>query len=123
VIGSAFTGIVNGLVNGIFMPIVSLVLPHGGWQTAVFTLKRDPIDPAKDVVLSYGQVLAAVLNFFAIALVLFFIVSKIIKAAEKRMSKPGEVTTKECPFCLETVPVKATRCKACTSELKAASAA
>ena len=92
VIGSAFTGIVNGLVNGIFMPIVSLVLPHGGWQQAVFTLKRDPVDPAKDVVLQYGQVLASILNFFAIAFVLFIIVSKIVKAAEGKLSKPQEAT-------------------------------
>ncbi len=123
VMGTAFKAIVDDLVGGIIMPIVSLVLPHGNWQSAVLTLKRDPVDPAKDVAFAYGQVLAAVLNFLIIAFVLFLIVSKIVKAAEKRLSKPEAATTKECPFCLETVPVKATRCKGCTSELKAAGAA
>ena len=122
VIGAAFTGIVTSLVNGIFMPVVSLVLPHGSWQTAVFTLKKDAVDPTKDVVLSYGQVLAAILNFFAIAFVLFLIVSKIVKAAESRFQKPAAATTKECRFCLETIPLAATRCKACTSELPAPAA-
>lgn len=120
VIGAAFTGIVNALVNGVLMPIVSLLLPHGSWQTASFILKRDPVDPAKDVALAYGQVLAAIVNFFAIAFVLFLIVSKIVKAAEKRLSKPEAATTKECPFCLETIPVKAKRCKSCTSMLDGA---
>src|SRR5438067_13663350 len=86
VIGNSFTGIVNLIVADIFMPIVSLVLPHGAWQTAALTLKHDPVDPSKDVLFAYGPVLAATLNFFVTAFVLFLIVSKIIKAAEKRMS-------------------------------------
>ena len=53
-----------------------------------------------------------------IALVLFIVVSRILKAAEGRVFKPkgDDVTTKECPFCCETVPLKATRCKFCTSQ-------
>ena len=122
VMGAAFKAIVDDLVAGIIMPIVSLVLPQGNWQTAKWIIKHDAVDPTKDVAFAYGAVLAAILNFMIIAFVLFLIVSKIVKAAESRLSKPAAATTKECPFCLETVPIKATRCKACTSDFKAAAA-
>jgi large conductance mechanosensitive channel len=112
VIGGAFTGIVTAITSNLVLPIVSLVLPHGNWQSAGLVLRKDPL-----VTLGYGAVLGAVVNFFAIAGVLFLIVSKIVKAAEHRLSKPEEATTKECPMCLEVVPIKARRCKACTSEL------
>jgi len=74
-------------------------------------------------VLKYGDFVGAVLDFFVVALVLFIIVSRIIKAAESSLAKPAEappVATKECPACCEAVPVKATRCKFCTSDLKTA---
>ena len=121
VMGLAFKEIVDDLVAGIIMPLVSIFLPHGAWQTATFTLWRHE-DPSKDVVFAYGAVLYAVLKFVIIAFVLFLVVQKIVKSLEGRLSKPAATTTKECPFCLETIPIKATRCKACTSELKAAAA-
>ena len=124
VIGGAFTAIVTQLVNGIIMPFVSLFFPGGNWMNARFRIRADAVDPTKDVYLAYGQVLAAILNFLIIAFVLFIIVSKIVKAAENRFSKPAEApTTKECPYCLEIVPIKATRCKSCTSQLGEGAAA
>jgi large conductance mechanosensitive channel len=122
VMGLAFKDIVDDLVGGVIMPIVSLVLPHGQWQTAAFALRKDPNDPARDVIFQYGTLLYAIMKFFIIAFVLFLLVQKIVKALEGRLSKPEAATTKECPFCLETIPLKATRCKACTSELKVATA-
>ena len=68
------------------------------------------------MVLKYGDLLGAALDFLVIATVLFFVVAKVVKAAEARLQKPV-ATTKECKFCLETIPIKATRCKACTSEV------
>jgi large conductance mechanosensitive channel len=61
--------------------------------------------------------MGAVLDFFIVALVLFLIIAKVVKAAEGRLIKHDAAapTTKPCPFCLETVPLAATRCKACTS--------
>jgi large conductance mechanosensitive channel len=122
VMGLAFKDIVDDLVAGIIMPIVSLVLPHGQWQNAAYVLRKDATDPTRDVVFKYGLVIFAVVKFLIIAFVLFLLVQKIFKALEGRLSKPAAASTKECPFCLETIPIKATRCKACTSELKAASA-
>src|SRR5688572_8166065 len=121
VIGAAFGKIVSALVADLVMPIVALVLPSGDWRTAGIIL-REAEKPADNVVLKYGDFVGAVLDFFVVALVLFLIVSRIIKAAEGRLQKPGDPppAVKECPACCESVPAKATRCKYCTSELNAA---
>ena len=122
VIGGAFGKIVSALVADLVMPFVSLVLPGGDWRNSGFVLKT-AADPKDNVVLKYGDFLGAVLDFFVVALALFVIVSRIIKAAEGRLAKPVDAAPpaiKECPACCETVPAKATRCKFCTSDLPAA---
>jgi large conductance mechanosensitive channel len=122
VIGAAFGKIVSALVADLVMPVVSLVLPGGDWRTSGIVLKT-AADPKDNVVLKYGDFLGAVLDFFVVALALFIIVSRIIKAAEGRLSKKEDApppAVKECPACCETVPAKATRCKYCTSDLPAA---
>ena len=98
------------------MPVVALILPGGDWRNAGVVL-RMAADPKENVVLKYGDFLGSILDFLIVAIVLFLIVSKVVKAAETRLSKKEDPTTKECKFCLETIPVKATRCKACTSEV------
>jgi large conductance mechanosensitive channel len=120
VIGGAFGKIVSALVADLVMPIVALVLPSGDWRTSGLVLK-EAADPKDNVVLKYGDFIGAVLDFFVVALVLFLIVSRIIKAAESRFQKPAEAppAVKECPACCETVPAKASRCKFCTSQLPA----
>jgi large conductance mechanosensitive channel len=123
VIGAAFGKIVSALVADLVMPLVALVMPSGNWRENAIVL-REAADPKNNVSLKYGDFLGSVLDFFIVALVLFIVVSRIIKAAEECLSKkkPEDPTTKECKFCLETVPVKATRCKFCTSELEVAAA-
>ena len=120
VIGAAFGKIVASLVADFIMPIVALAMPSGDWRKSGWVL-RAAADPKDNVVMQYGDFLGAVLDFLIVALVLYLIVSKVIKAAEGKLVKPkaAEVTTKECTFCLETIPLKATRCKACTSQLTA----
>jgi large conductance mechanosensitive channel len=119
VIGGAFGKIVSALVSDLVMPLVALALPSGDWRKGGLVLKT-AADPKDNVVLAYGDFIGAVLDFFVVALVLFIIVSRIIKAAEGRLAKPVDAAppvVKECPACCETVPIKATRCKYCTSEL------
>ena len=118
IIGAAFGKIVTAVVADLVMPLVSLVLPKGDWRTAQYVL-RDAADPKDVVALKYGDLLGSLVDFLVVAFVLFLIVTRIVKAAEGRLNrgKVEEPTTKECPFCLETLLVKATRCKACTSEL------
>jgi large conductance mechanosensitive channel len=118
VIGAAFGKIVAALVADFIMPFVALAMPSGDWRKGGFVL-RAAADPKDSVILQYGDFLGAVLDFLIVAFVLFFIVSKVIKAAESRFKKPsdGPPAVKECTFCLESIPFKATRCKACTSQL------
>lgn len=119
VIGGAFGKIVSALVSDLVMPLVALALPSGDWRKSGVVLKT-AAEPKDNVVLAYGDFIGAVLDFFVVALVLFIIVSRIIKAAEARLHKPAPPpasTTKECPACCETIALKATRCKFCTSEL------
>lgn len=116
VIGGAFTKIIAAVVADVIMPIVALVMPSGNWRGNGLTI-RHGATPADDVVIKYGDLLGAMLDFVIVAFVLFLIVSKIVKRIEERFSKPEAATTKECPFCIETIPLAAKRCKFCTSEL------
>ena len=120
VIGAAFGKIVTALVSDLVMPLVALVMPAGDWRDNGVVLRAG--ETAKDsVILKYGDFLGATLDFFVIALVLFVLVSKIVKAAEGRIVKrPETPAAKECPLCMETIPYAARRCKFCTSDLAGA---
>jgi large conductance mechanosensitive channel len=115
-LGGAFGKIVSALVADLIMPVVALVMPSGDWRASGLLL-REAANPKDNVVLRWGDFMGAVLDFFIVALVLFLIIAKVVKAAEGRLIKQDAAapTTKPCPFCLETVPLAATRCKACTS--------
>src|SRR5512140_355499 len=121
VIGAAFGKIVAALVADFVMPLVSLALPSGDWRNAGIVLKH-AADPKDDVMLKWGDFLGVTLDFLVVALVLFIVVSKIVAAAQARLEGPKTAEpakTKECTYCFETIPLKATRCKACTSQLGA----
>jgi large conductance mechanosensitive channel len=104
VIGGAFGKIITAFVDGIVMPLVTMVLPANiKWEEWVLGKFR------------IGTVLGATVNFLIIALVIFLVLIKFLgKFIKKEEAAP---TTKECPACLEQVPLKATRCKHCTSQL------
>lgn len=112
VIGGAFGKIVSALVADVIMPLVSLVLPNGNWRSHALVL-RHAADPKNDVVLRWGDLVGDVLDFLVVALVLFIVVQKLLRARRE----PAAATTKDCPYCLEKVPLAATRCRACTSNL------
>jgi large conductance mechanosensitive channel len=117
VIGAAFAKIVSALVADVIMPIVALLMPSGDWRTSGFVLRQAAV-AKDDVVLRWGDLLGAIVDFFIVAAVLFLVVSKLVKGAQSRIaSSPVAPTTKPCPYCLETIPLAATRCRACTSAL------
>lgn len=107
VVGGAFGKIVTAFVDGIVMPLVTYVLPANikweEWALGKFRV---------------GAVLGATVNFLIISLVIFLVLVKLIeKVAKKKEVLPVLATTRECSACLEPVPLKATRCKHCTSQL------
>lgn len=111
-IGAAFKGIVDSLVNDIISPLIGLVAQEDFTALSIRFL---------GVELKYGAFLMAILNFFIIAAVLFLIVKmmnnlhKFVKKKEEDV--PPAPTTKICPHCCSEIAIEATRCPHCTSEL------
>ena len=123
VIGSAFTNIVNTLVSSTITPIISLLTKDVDLSTLFITLKGghfNTIEEAKAagaIVLSYGELLNAIINFLIISFVLFIVIS-FIKKSNKKEAKEKIETTKTCPYCKSTIDIKATKCAFCTSDLE-----
>jgi len=122
VLGGAFTAIVNTIVSAVITPIISLLTSNVDLSTLFITLKGghfDTLEAAKAagaITMNYGELINAVINFILISVILFILVKALTKS-NKKEEEIAEVTTKECPYCLSTIPLKATRCAHCTSEL------
>lgn len=126
IIGGAFGKIVTSLVNDIIMPPIGAVLGKVNfkdlqWEIPVDTSKLS--DPLTAPVIKYGQFINVILDFVIVAFCIFMLV-KVLNRLRRKKEEPeavkSEPTEKECPYCLSNVPVKATRCKHCTSHLEAA---
>lgn len=120
VIGGAFGKIVSALVADMIMPVVALIMPSGDWRASGLVL-RSAADAKDNVILRYGDLMGSIVDFLIVAFVLFLLVSRVVKAAEGHLGgqkdKDAPPTSKECPFCLESIPFKAKKCRACTSEV------
>lgn len=112
IIGGAFTGIVNSLVNDIFMPVLGLLT--GGMNFAALSVQ---IGPREEDVLRYGAFIAAAVNFFLIALVLFLLIKAMNRLRRKKDEAPAVPAVKVCPFCRSEIAIDAVRCPHCTSEI------
>lgn len=126
VIGSAFTNIVNALVNSTIMPIISVLTNRVDLSTLFIALNGKSYassaaaKAAGAITLDYGLLLNALLNFFIVSFTLFIVVkniNKMKKKSEDNAQKIENITTKECPYCKNTIPIEATRCGFCTSKL------
>ena len=113
IIGGAFTAIVNSLVNDIVMPLLSLIT--GGFDFTELCIKLGEGEDA--ATFNYGSFISAIINFILIALVIFIIIKAINKVSKKKEEAPAAPTTKECPYCHETINIKATKCPHCASEI------
>ena len=127
IIGAAFGTIVASLVNDVIMPPIGLLLGGVDFSNLFILLKAgSPAAPyasladaqaAGAVTINYGVFINAVVSFLIVALVIFLLIRSINRLRREEEAPPAEPTTKECPFCLSTIPIKATRCAHCTSEL------
>jgi len=107
IIGGAFGLIIASLVGDILMPLIGLLLGGLDFSGLAITVG--------DAAINYGLFIQAIVNFAIIAAVIFMLVK-----AMNSMKKPAAAapTTKDCPYCLSAIPLKATRCPNCTSDLK-----
>ena len=138
ILGGAFQAVINSAVNDVFLPIISIFTKRIDFSRGFFDLSRIK-EPNLDVmpsaaaalsagrvVVTYGTLITAVINFLIIGFVVFAIVKSInsmgdvgkkVKKRGKAEEPPAPPTTKECPYCCSTISIKATRCPQCTSEL------
>ena len=128
IIGAAFGKIVTSFVEGVLMPPIGLLLNRVDFSSLFYVLDRSKGLPAslaeakgKGIpVLAYGSFVNDVINFLIIAFVIFLLVKGVNRLKSKPEAPTGEPTTKACPYCLSSIPVKATRCAHCTVDLQAA---
>lgn len=126
IIGIAFSGVINSMVNDVIMPPIGVALGGADFQDTYIVLK-----PGTDGNSTYPNLAAAkaagastwriglfvnaIINFVIIGFVIFLLVRAMAKA--KRKEEKAEPTEKDCPHCLMKVPIKATKCGHCTSDL------
>jgi len=126
VIGAAFGKIVTTLVEGIIMPPIGLALGKIDFSSLLAVLdvsKGVPVSladaKARGIpVIAYGQFANDIISFLIVALAVFLLVKQVnrIKSAVDR-PEAAAPTTKECPFCVSTISIRASRCPSCTSPL------
>lgn|SRR5262245_20791032 len=124
VIGAAFGKIVTSFVEDVLMPPIGLALGNVDFANLFINLsgKQFPTVAAAKAAgaatLNYGIFLNQVINFLIIAFVIFMLIKQINRLQKPAAAPPAPPATKDCPYCLSSVPLKATRCAHCTSELK-----
>ena len=131
IIGAAFGTIVNSLVNDVLMPPIGLLLGNIDFANLFVVLKEGAkasgpyaslatAKAAGAVTINYGFFINTIISFVIVAFAIFLLVRSINRLKRQEQTAPSVPTTKECPYCVSTVPIKATRCPHCTSELKVA---
>jgi large conductance mechanosensitive channel len=126
VIAAAFGKIITSFVDGIIMPPIGLILGKVDFASLFYTLDASKGVPAslteakaKGIpVIAYGQFINDVINFIIVAFVIFLVVKAYNRSKSKQATSDAP-TTKDCPRCLTSIPLKATRCAACCADLQA----
>ncbi len=129
IIGGAFGKIVTSMVNDVLMPPVGFIIGKVNFSDLFLTLSEGEFKSIAEAkaagaaTMNYGLFLNTVLDFTITAFVMFMVIrqfNRLKKELEKKEAPavPAAPTDKECPFCFSKIPIKATRCPHCTSELK-----
>ncbi len=128
IIGAAFTKVVNSLVEDIIMPPIGLLLGNVDFSNLFLVLREGtkaagPYTTLADAkaagaaTLNYGLFITTVVTFLIVGFVVYLIVRSVTRFGPKKAEAPA--ATKACPYCLSTIPLKATKCAFCGSELTA----
>jgi|SRR5579863_718340 len=122
ILGVAFGQIITSLVNEIIMPPIGLLLGHVDFSNFFVNLTSNHYGTLADAkkagaaVIAYGHFVNTIINFIIIAFCMFLVV-KWFSGVGKKPEAPAAPTTKDCQYCMSTIPIKATRCPNCTSQL------
>ena len=129
IIGGAFGTIVKSLVADVIMPPIGLLLGGVDFSNLFLTLKEGATagpysslavaQEAGAVTISYGIFINSVISFLIVAFAVFLLIKSINKLQAEEDAPEQEPTEKECPFCVSSIAIAATRCPNCTSELPA----
>ena len=130
IIGAAFGAIVNSLVNDLIMPPIGLALGNVDFTNLFIVMKEGAkaaapyatmaeAQAAGAVTLNYGAFFTHVVSFLILAFVVFMMV-RAVNRMKAPPAAPAAPSTRDCPYCLSVIPLKATRCGHCTAEVKAA---
>lgn len=123
IIGAAFNDIVSSLVGDIIMPPIGLVLGRVDFTNLFIDLSGEgyetlaAAEEAGAATINYGVFFNNVISFLIIAFVVFLLVQQFNRLEREPEEAPAEPVTKECPFCFTVIPIDATRCPNCTSQL------
>ncbi|MGA9630147.1 MAG: large conductance mechanosensitive channel protein MscL [Candidatus Acidiferrales bacterium] len=124
IIGASFGRIITSLVSDVLMPPIGRILGKVDFSTLFVNISGKTYatlaeaKAANAATINYGVFLNTVIDFLIVAFVIFLLVRQVNK-----WNKPApapEATTKDCPYCFSAIPIKATRCPNCTSDLRAA---
>ena len=128
IIGAAFGTIVKSLVDDIIMPPIGLLLGNVDFSNLFAVIKAGKVigpyetlaaaKAAGAVTINIGIFLNTIISFVIVAFSVFLIIKQLNALKKKEVAAPAVPTTKDCPFCLSTIPIKASRCPHCTSNLK-----
>jgi large conductance mechanosensitive channel len=124
VIGAAFGKIVSSFVDDVLMPPIGRLMGPVNFSNMFFSLNGQHYDSlaaakaAGAATLNYGLFINTLINFLIVAFAIFLLIRQVNRL--RRAPAPAAPTTKDCPLCLSTIPLKATRCAHCTAELRGA---
>ena len=129
IIGGAFGPIVGSMVNDILMPPIGLAMGNVDFANLYILLKEGskaaaPYAALADakaagaVTINYGLFINSVISFIIIAFCVFMLIRTMNRLKREEAAPPAEPTTRDCPFCCSAIPLKASRCPSCTSEVK-----
>jgi len=129
IIGVAFGTIVKSLVSDIIMPPIGLLLGNIDFTNLFIVLREGTVagpyavladaQKAGAVSINYGVFLNTIISFVIVAFATFLLIRNVNRLRRQKEAPPAEPTTKECPYCLSKIAIKATRCPYCTSDLEA----
>ncbi len=123
VIGGAFGKIVSSFVGDVLMPPIGKLMGNVDFANLFYVLgdgTYDSLAAAKEAgaaTINYGVFINTVLDFVIVAFAIFMVIRQMNKLKKQEEAPPAEPTTKDCPQCLSTIPIKATRCAHCTTQL------